>query len=301
MPYAALERFLDEQKVFYKKDEPMAIHTTFKIGGKADLYIEPSTAEALRLTVEALRKEGIPFFTVGKGSNLLVSDRGIGGAVVSTARLDEIKLIDDAHIYAGAGASLTAVCLFALKHSLSGLEFAYGIPGSIGGAVYMNAGAYGGEIAQVTESVESLGSGLEAIRRSTDELGFSYRNSVFCGSQEIITGAVFRLTKGDAESIQARMNELMGKRKASQPLDFPSAGSTFKRPHGFFAAALIDECGLKGASVGGAQVSEKHAGFIINKDRATCDDVLALIAKVRQTVLEQKGVTLQTEVIYCGR
>lgn len=301
MPYAALERFLDEQKVFYKKDEPMAIHTTFKIGGKADLYIEPSTAEALRLTVEALRKEGIPFFTVGKGSNLLVSDRGIGGAVVSTARLDEIKLIDDAHIYAGAGASLTAVCLFALKHSLSGLEFAYGIPGSIGGAVYMNAGAYGGEIAQVTESVESLGSGLEAIRRSTDELGFSYRNSVFCGSQEIITGAVFRLTKGDAESIQARMNELMGKRKASQPLDFPSAGSTFKRPHGFFAAALIDECGLKGASVGGAQVSEKHAGFIINKDRATCDDVLALIERVRQTVLEQKGVTLQTEVIYCGR
>ena len=211
-----------------------------------------------------------------------------------------IRLLDETHIFAEAGSSLTAVCLFAKNNSLSGLEFAYGIPGSVGGALYMNAGAYGGEMSDVVESAKSLDNG-KLVERKVDEIDLSYRHSVYTGNNEIIVGVTFKLEKGNLDEIEEKMNTLMQKRKTSQPLDFPSGGSTFKRPEGYFAAALIDECGLKGLSVGGAEVSRKHAGFVINRENATCCDVLDLIQKIKDAVFEQKGVKLETEVIFLGK
>ena len=189
-----------------------------------------------------------------------------------------------------------------LYHSLSGLEFAYGIPGSIGGALYMNAGAYGGEMIDVVSSAQSISADtLSVTERTADDMNLGYRHSIYKENGEIITGVYLKLTKGDKETISNDMNNFMQKRKTSQPLEYPSAGSTFKRPEGYYAAALIDTCGLKGRSVGGAQVSVKHAGFVINKDNATCDDVLALIDIIKNTVLQKEGVELNTEVIFVGR
>ncbi len=275
----------------------MSSHTSFKIGGAAEYFVEPSSAEELGCVIIAAKENGIPVTVIGNGSNLLVSDDGIRGIVLSTLKMNEIQLLDETHIFAAAGASLTAVCLFAKKYSLTGLEFAYGIPGSVGGALYMNAGAYGGEMSQVVASAESLKNG-EIIKRNNDELKLSYRHSVYTGSDEIITGVTFALERGDLAEITDKMETLMSKRKTSQPLDYPSAGSTFKRPDGYYAAALIDECGLKGLAVGGAEVSRKHAGFVINRENATCEDVLSLIEKIKSEVGAQKGVTLETEVIY---
>lgn len=292
---------LDRLNVAYRKNEPMSAHTSFKIGGAAEYFVEPENTGELGSVISAARENGICTTVIGNGSNLLVSDDGISGIVISILRMKEIKLVDDTHIFAAAGASLTAVCIFAAKHGLSGLEFAYGIPGSVGGALYMNAGAYGGEMSQVVEAAESISRTGDIIKRENRELALSYRKSVYTGTDEIITGVLFSLEKGDKAEISEKMDTLMSKRKASQPLDYPSAGSTFKRPEGYFAAALIDECGLKGHSVGGAEVSTKHAGFVINKNRATCRDVLALIGDIQKTVLEKKGVSLQTEVIYLGK
>ncbi len=294
------DKILNRLNIKFKTNEPMSSHTSFKIGGAAEYFVEPSSAEELVSVIAVAKENNIPLTVIGNGSNLLVSDGGIKGIVLSTLKMNEIKLIDETHIFAAAGASLTAVCLFAKKHSLAGLEFAYGIPGSVGGALYMNAGAYGGEMSQVVESAESVADGKN-VKRNNDELNLSYRHSVYSGSDEIITGVTFALSKGDIAEIGDRMETLMNKRKTSQPLDYPSAGSTFKRPEGYFAAALIDECGLKGLSVGGAEVSRKHAGFVINRENATSDDVLALIEKIKAEVKEQKGVTLETEVIYIER
>lgn len=277
---------------------PMSSLTTFKTGGNADIIVSPQNNEELKNVVKLFFEMKSPYYVLGNGSNLLVSDNGIRRPVISTLSMKEISLVDESHIFAAAGASLTAVCLFARDNSLGGLEFAYGIPGSVGGAVYMNAGAYGGEMAQVVEKVYSLDREQNEKTRDSKELDFGYRKSVFVGNNEIITGAVFSLKKADKEEVTETMETLMTKRKASQPLNFPSAGSTFKRPEGYFAAALIDECKLKGFSVGGAEVSEKHAGFVINKDNATCNDVLNLIEEIKRIVLEKKGVILETEVIY---
>lgn len=301
MTFTGLENILSDNKIEYSLKEPMSGHTSFKIGGEADLFVLPESSEQLRLVLNFAKTEKIPCFVIGNGSNLLVSDKGIDGVVISTAKMNKIKLVGDDMISAEAGASLTAVCLFAEKNSLSGLEFAYGIPGSVGGALYMNAGAYGGEMAHVVESAESIDEKGNPKNRSMEELNLGYRKSVFVGSSEVITSVVFKLKKGDREKISNDMNTFMGKRKASQPLDFPSAGSTFKRPEGYYAAALIDECGLKGKTVGKARVSEKHAGFVINGGGATCEDVLGIIEVIKETVKKEKGVDLHTEVIFTGR
>ncbi len=294
------DRILEGLKVNFKKNEPMSAHTSFKIGGAAEYFVEPVTEEELSCVITAAKENGILVTVIGNGSNLLVSDEGIEGIVISTLKMNEIKILDQTHIFAAAGASLTAVCIFAKNNGLAGLEFAYGIPGSVGGALYMNAGAYGGEMSQVVESAESLKCG-EILKRENAELELSYRHSIFSGSDEIITGVVFSLEKGDKADIGEKMDTLMQKRKTSQPLDFPSAGSTFKRPEGYFAAALIDECGLKGLSAGGAEVSQKHAGFVINRGGATCKDVLTLIEMIKEEVRSKKGVVLDTEVIYIGK
>lgn len=295
-----IDRILDQLKVSYKKNEVMSAHTSFRIGGAAEYFVEPENTEQLAAVINTAQENDINTTVVGNGSNLLVSDYGIDGIVISTLQMKDIKLVDETHIYAAAGASLTAVCVFAKNNRLSGLEFAYGIPGSVGGALYMNAGAYGGEMSQVVEFAESLKDNT-VIKRDNAELALSYRHSVYTDTDEIITGVMFALSKGDKDQISERMDTLMQKRKTSQPLDFPSAGSTFKRPEGYFAAALIDECGLKGYSVGDAEVSRKHAGFVINKNKATCKDVLRLIEGIKKTVYEQKGIKLETEVIHIGK
>lgn len=282
------------------ENENMSRHTSFKIGGAADVYLCPQSADELKTVLSVARAENIPLTIIGNGSNLLVSDNGIKGAVISTIKCNKIKMLDENTIYADAGASLTAVCLAAKDAGLTGLEFAYGIPGSIGGALFMNAGAYGGEMKDITESAESITLDGELISRKAEDMKLGYRQSIYRENGEIITGVTLRLKKGDKKEILDRMNELMNKRKTSQPLNYPSAGSTFKRPVGGFAAALIDECGLKGTNVGGAEVSQKHAGFIINKGNATASDVLVLIEKIKETVFSKKKIMLEPEVIFIG-
>jgi UDP-N-acetylmuramate dehydrogenase len=297
----SLKALAEKLKIEYSETEAMALHTSFKIGGKADIFLSPDSAEKLAEILSLAKREEIPYFILGSGSNLLVSDKGIEGAVISTAKLCDLRLLDDTTIYAGAGVSLAALCCFARDNGLTGLEFAYGIPGSVGGAIYMNAGAYGGDMACVVVSAEGLNSEGKVITRPAEELELTYRHSIFEDNGETVLGATFRLGKGDKEAIAAEMIRIIEKRKLSQPLDFPSAGSTFKRPEGYFAAALIDQCGLKGRAVGGAKVSEKHAGFVINFDKATCSDVLELIEVIKDTVKKAQGVDLSTEVIFVGK
>ena len=301
MKIDGLKAFAEERKIKYGENEAMSLHTSFKIGGGADIFLRPQTVDELVSIISEAKREEIPVFILGSGSNLIVSDEGIEGAVISTAGLSDLILVDENTIYAQAGASLAALCCFARDNGLTGLEFAYGIPGSVGGAVYMNAGAYGGDISGVILSAESLDASGERVVRDAEELGLGYRKSIFKENGETVIGATFRLEKGKSEEIASAMTEIIGKRKKSQPLEYPSAGSTFKRPEGYFAAALIDECGLKGRAVGGAMVSEKHAGFVINHSGATCRDVLGLIKVIKQTVKAQKGVDLETEIIFVGR
>ncbi len=301
MRVSSLISLAEELKIKYSENESMALHTSFKIGGKADIYLKPETAEQLTRLITFLGENEIPFFVLGSGSNLIVSDKGIEGAVVDTTALNKIYLKDDNCIYAEAGASLAALCCFARDNSLTGLEFAYGIPGSVGGALYMNAGAYGGDMSCVVTSADSITVKGQKVSRCAEQLELGYRKSVFKKNGEIIVGVCFKLNKSSREEIGSKMDEIIAKRKNSQPLEYPSAGSTFKRPEGYYAAALIDECELKGRAVGGAKVSEKHAGFVINFDKATCEDVIGLVEVIKDTVKEKKGVDLETEIIFVGR
>lgn len=285
----------------YLLNEAMSLHTSFKIGGAADIMLFPENEGHLTEILTTAKEENIPTFILGKGSNLLVSDEGIEGAVISTLSLSEITLIDETTIKAEAGATMAALCKAARDNSLTGLEFAYGIPGTVGGALYMNAGAYGGDMSMVVESAQSIKNNFEIINRRSDQMALGYRKSVYDENGEIITSVTFSLKKGNKEEITSAMNTFMQKRKNSQPLEYGSAGSTFKRPEGYYAAALIDECGLKGVNVGDAEVSVKHAGFVINKGKATCKDVLTLIEQIKKTVMEKRGVELNTEVIHIGR
>ena len=280
-----------------KKDVSMKMYTSFKTGGNATLMICPNSEKALYKVIEACKKENIKPFILGNGTNLLVSDKGIDNVVIHIGRgFDEIELIDDTTIRCQSGCSLMKLCRFALENSLTGLEFAYGIPGTVGGAMYMNAGAYDGEMKDVAVSCDYVTfDGIKGTY-SADEMDLSYRHSVFSDSDKVIVSAVFSLKKGSKTEIENKMNELMARRKDKQPVEYPSAGSTFKRPVGYFAGKLIEECGLRGKSIGGAQVSEKHCGFIINKNNATSADILDLIDFVRDEVLEQKGILLETEV-----
>lgn len=296
--FQPLEQFCQQHEIPFFCQEPMEKHTTFRIGGPADFFAAPSNEKQLALLVgECSRLGWKPFFT-GKGSNLLVKDEGIRGVVVSTAYMEnDIELLEEEVIRCGAGTSLAAVCQFALSHSLTGLEFAWGIPGSVGGAVFMNAGAYGREIKDALVSVTHLLPDGNKEELPQEKLELSYRHSMYENHPELcISQAVLRLQKGEPEAIRQKMEEYKTKRRANQPLEFPSAGSTFKRPAGGYAAAMIDECGLKGLTVGGAMVSPKHAGFVVNKGGATCRDVLALMEQVRAKVLEEKGVLLECEI-----
>lgn len=291
----------EKLKIKYSLNEPMALHTSFKIGGAADIFLFPESTEQLSEILKTAKRENIPFFVLGKGSNLLVSDNGIEGAVITTVLMQQIMLVNETTVMAEAGASMAAVCRFARDNSLTGLEFAYGIPATVGGALYMNAGAYGGDMSMVVKSATSLSADFASVCRKKDDMHLGYRKSIYEENGEVITAVVFELERGDKEKITEDMETFMAKRKKSQPLDYPSAGSTFKRPEGYFAAALIDECGLKGLSVGGAEVSTKHAGFVINKNKATCSDVLSLIKKIKDIVKEKRSVELSTEVIHIGR
>lgn len=280
----------------------MSKYTSFKAGGKADLLITPDSISSLREIIAFCKANAIHYFILGNGSNVLVRDSGIDGAVIRLgAKLSKIALKDENTIIAEAGASLKSICMFALEHSLTGLEFAYGIPGTLGGAVYMNAGAYGGEMKDVLYSVSHIDSEGNFGTLTKDELDLSYRHSVYSENGFTVTSAEIVLQKGNYDDIKAKMNELMSKRKEKQPIEFPSAGSTFKRPEGYFAGTLIEECGLKGKAIGGAEVSTKHAGFIINKNKATATDILDLIKFVQDTVFEKHGVHLEPEVKIIGR
>lgn len=292
---------LDNNDIEYMTGEPMRNHTTFRIGGPADLFVTVYTADELRLVISACRGSGTEWMILGKGSNLLVSDEGIAGAVIALDGDFKSIEVSGSVITCGAALSLSKLCTSAAEHSLSGLEFAYGIPGSVGGAVYMNAGAYGGETKDVVTRVTYLSPDGTLGDYTADQLDFSYRHSVFKDNEDIILFVEYTLTPDDRQAILARMDDYMDRRRTKQPLDYPSAGSTFKRPEGAFAGALIEQCGLKGRSVGGAQVSEKHSGFIINTGSATCADVMGLIRLVQDTVKNETGYTLECEVIRIGR
>lgn len=299
--------------------EPMKNHTSFRIGGNAEYFLQPQTQEQLAGLMQLAEKEKIPLFFLGRGSNLLVQDNGIDGIVVHLGADfgEKIHLSNSTQIYCPAGTKLSDLCQFAAAHSLTGLEFAYGIPGSVGGAIYMNAGAYGGEVKDVLRIVDYLDKNGNFHRIPAEECEFSYRHSVFSeplspeGSTSntsnsnmegcCILGGVFELTTGEPEKIQSTMEDILERRKSKQPLDYPSAGSTFKRPEGAFASALIDQCGLKGYRHGGAMVSEKHAGFVINYENASCQDVLALVQEVQAIVLEKTGFHLELEVKVIGK
>ncbi len=281
-----------------RKYEPLSRHTTFRIGGAADTYVKVTSLSKLSAIIRECRESDIDYMIIGNGSNILVSDEGYRGVVI---RLDgdfrKISLVDDDTIYCGAGATLASLCKFALNSGLSGLEFAWGIPGTVGGAIFMNAGAYGGEMKDVVYSVNHLTPEGESGRIESDNLNFGYRTSVYRGNNAIITGVTLKLKKDDPENIRARMDDYMGRRSSKQPLDYPSAGSVFKRPEGAFAGALIEQCGLKGYSHGDAQVSEKHAGFIINRAKATANDVKSLIREVQTKVYDETGYNLECELI----
>ncbi|MBP3627722.1 MAG: UDP-N-acetylmuramate dehydrogenase [Clostridia bacterium] len=294
------KKALDEKGIEYKTLEPMKNHTSFKIGGKADIFLKVKDISSLKYAIFSAKENDVPVFILGKGSNLLVSDEGIEGAVISLLGLDEISAEND-RISCAAGVPLSSLCRFARDNSLAGLEFAYGIPGSVGGAVYMNAGAYGGEMADVLESVTCMDKDGNICEISAKDMELGYRNSVFMKNGMIVLSAKLKLKSGKQEDITAAMEDYMNRRLSKQPLEYPSAGSTFKRPEGYFAGALIEENGLKGMSVGGAMVSEKHAGFVINYKNASCKDVKELINRISECVFENNGVKLQTEVIFVGR
>lgn len=281
-------------------DEPMSRHTTFRIGGKADALWRPADIEELSAGLKLLKDSGTAVTVLGNGSNVLVRDKGIRGCVVSIgAPMSDIS-VEGTTITAGAGAILGAVSNKAAESGLTGLEFAVGIPGSIGGAIYMNAGAYGGEIKDVAQSVTALMPDGELRKFGRDELDFGYRHSVFQDNGAIIITTELKLATGDRDASRQQMNDIQAKRREKQPIELPSAGSTFKRPPGYFAGTLIDQTGLKGYTVGGAQVSEKHAGFVINKGGASAADVLQLMKDVSDMVFQRHGVRLEPEVKIIG-
>ena len=276
-------------------NEPMSRHTTFRVGGPADVLVTPE-AKMLVAVTGACREAGEPYYIVGNGSNLLVGDGGIRGVVILTRDgMDEIAA-DGVRITAGAGALLSRTASLAASHALTGMEFAAGIPGTIGGAMVMNAGAYGGEMKDVLYKCEHIDKNGDRGFLENDDLKLSYRHSAYYDNGAVITGLYLKLKKGEKSKIKEKMDDLIGRRRAKQPLEYPSAGSTFKRPEGYFAGALIEQCNLKGKSVGGAQVSEKHAGFVINKGGATCKDVLDLCKYCSDKVMEETGVKLEMEI-----
>ena len=280
-----------------KNNEPMSAHTSFRIGGNAEIMAFPKSREELSELLNASALLDCKIAILGAGTNVLAPDEGIPGLVICLKdALDGIQLLSDNRISVMAGVTMTRAAVFAANNGLSGMEFAHGIPGTVGGGVYMNAGAYGGEICQICEAVEVMSRTGKIRTLRCEEMGFSYRHSVLEDSGELVISTIFRLTPAKPEEIKAKMKELMAKRSASQPLDLPSAGSAFKRPVGGYAAALIDGAGLKGYTIGGAAISTKHAGFAVNIGGATATDVKKLLSNVSDIVFEQSGIRLEPEV-----
>lgn len=280
-------------------NEPMKRHTSFRAGGEAKWFVIPETVEELKAVLQACKKADSPWYVVGNGSNLLVSDKGYSGVIISTGKFDRLEISGET-VTVGAGVLLSRLANAAYKESLTGLEFAAGIPGSVGGAAVMNAGAYGSEMKNVLKSVTVLTAEGDVKVLPAAGLELGYRTSVIPKCGYLVLEAEFALTKGNSEEIKAVMDDLAARRKEKQPLEFPSAGSTFKRPEGYFAGKLIEDAGLKGFSVGGAQVSEKHAGFVINKKDATASDIYSLCKEVEKKVMETFGVSLEMEVKLLG-
>lgn len=293
-----LEQFLRQNDISAVFNESMKKHTTFKVGGNAACVAMPDSVEKRRALIKFLNENKIRCYFLGNGSNVIFSDEGFDGVIIKTSKLNFINIDKKNNTaQAGAGVLMTSFSRMMRENGLGGMEFAYGIPGNIGGGCYMNAGAYGGQISDCVLSVEYIdrqGNVRTVSRRDCD---YSYRHSVFMENKWLITSATFRLWPKDKVSMLAYMEDIMQRRVEKQPLDMPSAGSSFKRPRGYYAAALIDECGLKGFSVGGARVSTKHAGFIVNTGSASCADIVALADAVRKTVMEKKGVQLEKEMI----
>lgn len=296
--YNQLIQIMDKERVL--ADEPMKKHTTFRVGGDADFFVKPSTAEEVKQVVALCKKENLPYYILGNGSNLLVGDRGYRGVIIQIYKdMNEI-VIDGDRIRAQAGALLSKVGSVALDAGLAGFEFAAGIPGTVGGAVMMNAGAYGGEMKDILVGATVLTEDGEVLQLSNEELELGYRTSVIAKKNYVVLEAEYQLRVGEQEEIRALMDELKVKRVTKQPLEYASAGSTFKRPEGYFAGKLIQDAGLRGFSVGGAQVSEKHCGFVINTGNATAADIVELMKQVSEKVYQEFGVTLEPEVKRLG-
>lgn len=291
-----LKDFLCKNFFSFVENESLKKHTTMKVGGNADFIVYPKNALEVSVLISFLKKENIRYYILGNGSNVMFSDEGFKGVIIKSEKLNDIK-IDGNEIYFGAGVSMTKAAKTAVENSLSGIEYCYGIPGNIGGGLYMNAGAYGGEISSSLVSVDCVDENGEIKTISAKDCNYGYRHSAFMSRKRFILGGLFRFENGNKEELKRFCDEIMQKRISKQPLDMPSAGSSFKRPAGYFAAALIDECGLKGKTIGGAQVSEKHAGFIVNKGDATCKDIMALADYVENEVYKKTGIKIEKEMI----
>ncbi|RPK30894.1 UDP-N-acetylmuramate dehydrogenase [Paenibacillus xylanexedens] len=291
------EQHIPLEKV--KFNEPLKNHTFIKIGGNADILIHPTTIDEITKIVEIANIHQLPLTVIGKGSNVIIKDGGIRGVTISLSHFDQIKVSEDSMI-AQSGVDIIDVSRLALEHSLTGLEFACGIPGSTGGALYMNAGAYGGQIADVVERATVITKDGAVLEIPREEMKFGYRNSLFKMDHYIILEAEFGLKKGNKEDIASKMKELTFLRESKQPLEFPSCGSVFKRPEGHFAGKLIQDCNLQGTRIGGAEISMKHAGFIVNVDHATAQDYMDLIQFIQKKVYDTFQVELETEVIFLG-
>lgn len=296
--YDELKKIVSEEKI--KVDEPMKSHTTFRVGGPAAFFVAPETKEEIKAIVECCKEQAMPYYIVGNGSNLLVSDKGYEGVIIQIFKAMNQITVDGEMITAQAGALLSAVASRALDAELTGFEFAAGIPGTLGGACVMNAGAYGGEMKDVLENVTVLTEDGEFVTLAKEKLELGYRTSVIAKKGYIVVEAEIRLKKGNPAEIKAYMDELREKRVSKQPLEYPSAGSTFKRPEGYFAGKLIQDAGLRGFRIGDAQVSEKHCGFVINRGNATASEIAELIREVQRRVFENSGVRLETEVKFLG-
>ena len=291
-----IENFLIENKIKYLKDESLKKHTTFKVGGKADFVVSPSNLSVLSKLIKYLNENDIKYYFLGNGSNVIFNDQGFKGVIIKSQGFNDCSF-DGTKAYFGAGVSMTYAAKLCGEKGLSGIEFCYGIPGNIGGGIFMNAGAYGGEISQNIVYVKYLDENGDPQTICKADCNFDYRHSCFMGKKRFILGAEFELTPKPKDEIISFMEDIMKRRIEKQPLDKPSAGSSFKRPEGYFAAALIDECGLKGKSIGGASISEKHAGFIVNNGGATCRDIVRLADLVSDTVYKEKGVRIEKEMI----
>lgn len=297
---ATLAAYADTLNCSQRLAEPMSQHTSFRTGGTADIVLFPMDKNALADLVSFVKQLNIPFYILGNASNVLVGDGGIRGAVIFTKQIMSVSLVEDDIITADCGASVTKLANFALRHGLSGLEFAYGIPGSVGGAIYMNAGAYGGTMEDVLQSSSCLTRQGAMRILSKEEHDFSYRHSSYVDNGCVILDALLKLKKDDPAQIKSRMDTNMRARIEKQPLEYPSAGSVFKRYPNLYTAQLIDSCGLKGCRVGGASVSEKHAGFIINSDSASSADILGLICKIKGSIREKYGIDIECEIKMIG-